>query len=443
MAMELSEYIDQKTAAATKKGEIKVPVDILERWESRIVARGLHKMGAKGANQYLSDYGKGIAAPKVVNLAIKADQEGYFEMAGEFWRRAYQLEMHELAPETREVIDLQTMSLQKVVVPGTILAEVGSIYSEAMATGLPVHRTEPYAGSLPIHLRPGRILTMQPVDAPLPREHYITSDQYWGQPKRDGNRLVIVADDDGISYQSRSTKLRPGPSQEIHDGLFQTYQRIGPYILDGELWYPDFEGGEHRTGSQAGTFNIDNGHPFAPVVARYAIFKALYADKEDLTRHSEVDRINWGVVIGDYLKAMNDQVFEVLPTAKTTYQKRGLAALQVKEGREGEVWVSRDCIYKGGKDTKHYPIVRTKYILEIDALVTGLTPTTAEHRLFGAIEVSDINGHPLGAVGTGFSFEDQLEIQHLFGKGRLVIKVGTQGFTETHQLQHGRFLEIV
>ncbi|MEO1427615.1 MAG: hypothetical protein AAFV71_00850 [Cyanobacteria bacterium J06633_8] len=33
---------------------------------------------------------------------------------------------------------------------------------------------------LPLHLQPGCIQTMQPVDAPRERSYYINSPEYWG-----------------------------------------------------------------------------------------------------------------------------------------------------------------------------------------------------------------------------------------------------------------------
>ncbi len=56
---------------------------------------------------------------------------------------------------------------------------------------------------LPSHLRPGCIKTMQAVNAPWERSYYINSPEYWGQPKRDGSRLIVIATWDKVYYQSR------------------------------------------------------------------------------------------------------------------------------------------------------------------------------------------------------------------------------------------------
>ena len=56
---------------------------------------------------------------------------------------------------------------------------------------------------LPSHLLPGCIKTMQAVNAPRERSYYINSPEYWGQPKRDGSRLIVIATWDKVYYQSR------------------------------------------------------------------------------------------------------------------------------------------------------------------------------------------------------------------------------------------------
>src|SRR5262245_6748576 len=85
----LTEYVDATRKRATKK---KIPAEIIERWQNRIVARNLHTQGEAGARQYLADYGRGIGAPKVILLALQAEAQGATEMALAFWKKAYTLE---------------------------------------------------------------------------------------------------------------------------------------------------------------------------------------------------------------------------------------------------------------------------------------------------------------------------------------------------------------
>ena len=83
--VDLQEYINSF-------GKKKVPAGIQERWQTRIVTRGLAEQGAVGAQQYLADYGKSIGAPKVAMLALRAQKMGFPEMAMAFWKKAYSLQ---------------------------------------------------------------------------------------------------------------------------------------------------------------------------------------------------------------------------------------------------------------------------------------------------------------------------------------------------------------
>jgi len=67
--------------------------DIVERWNTRVVAQGLHEQGGAGAEAYLARYGKGISAKKVADLALMAEHSGAPDMAAGFWEKAYQIEM--------------------------------------------------------------------------------------------------------------------------------------------------------------------------------------------------------------------------------------------------------------------------------------------------------------------------------------------------------------
>ncbi len=379
-------------------------------------------MGEKGAIQYLADYGRGIAAPKVVTLALCAESEGYPEMAQGFWKKAFELSTGE-KPSPREPHR----------VTNTIPNPTSSKSKKFLDTNIP---------ELPPHLQPGRIVTMQPVDAPNDRSYYIDSPDYWGQPKRDGNRLVVIAMRDHIYYQSRSTRLRSSPSIEINQRLLDAVAKLGTFILDGELYYRSITGSEHRTGSQAATVNIARGAATTQPQPVYAIFKALMNSCQDLTIATEAERLEAAQSIGKYLAYPE---FEVVPTARTKEEKTTLVQRQQSEEREGEIWVLHSCTYVGGKDSRKYPMVRTKYSIELDLVITGLTPTTAAHRPFGSIMVAqDIVGGlvPMGLVGTGFSHEDMREIarRHTANPGGVKITVRSQGLTESGSLWHGRFI---
>lgn len=89
----LAAYCEEKRAAATKGGQVKIPGDITARWAERVVGGGLVALGKAGAEEYLQRYGKGIQWPKCVSLALKAESEGQPEMAQVFFAKAYELEL--------------------------------------------------------------------------------------------------------------------------------------------------------------------------------------------------------------------------------------------------------------------------------------------------------------------------------------------------------------
>ncbi|MEG4423160.1 MULTISPECIES: ATP-dependent DNA ligase [unclassified Microcoleus] len=424
--MDCTEYAEAKRKAAKK-----ISGDIRERWNNRIVQRELHLMGEAGAVQYLADYGRGIGTAKVIGFALCAESEGYPEMAIGFWKRAFELETGE------KPIALNTPNKSS-----TNLAPAAKSTTAARIETV----NDPVVPELPPHLQPGRIVTMQPVDAPSERSYYIENPDYWGQPKRDGNRVVVIATPDKAYYQSRSTNLRQQASIEIEQALIDTAAKIGTFILDGELYYKSCTGSEHRTGAQAATVNIESGFPTIQPNAIYGIFKSLFFKGNDLTPVAESERIAAGVEVGEILANISP-AFEVVPTFRTTAEKLVLANQQESENREGEVWVLHNCQYVGGKDVKKYPMVRTKYCQEHDLFIVGLTATKVAGRPFSAVKVAqEIDGKlvPVGTVGTGFSAEEMQEIARLYEANpkNVKIKVRSQGLTESGKLWHARFLEF-
>ncbi|MEK7756947.1 MAG: ATP-dependent DNA ligase, partial [Planctomycetota bacterium] len=393
--------------------------------------------------QYLADFGRSISAEKVVHLALKAESEGCPEMAAGFWKKAYELETGNSAPAEAAKAPAASTDALTTLSPPRVSASRGS------AAIPPFDKLR-----IPPHLTPGELVTMQPTDAGKSRQHYIDDPAFWGQPKRDGKRFVVTATPPPAQnfYQTRTGNLEEPPSLQIDQALAQGARKFGVFVLDTELYYADALGGEHRTGAQAATVNIENERGDVQPEPRIAIFKALFADGQDLTVQPESKRIEFGGQIGAWLAERLPQNFEALPTARTRAQKAALAAKQEAEGREGEVWVRSDCIYTGGKDTKGQVFVRTKYILTLDVVVLGLTPTTAAGRPFGAIEVGahvlslskDGKMTGLGAVGTGYDGRQmqELVVRHAKTPGRVVITIASQGFTERRQLWQPRFVDF-
>ena len=404
--------IQEYKASNRKK---KVPQEIIQRWNERIIPRSLHTMGRSGALQYLADYGKSIAAPKCILLALQAEQNNAIAMADEFWSKAYQLQF-----------GIRPVSMSEEGVPQAAVVE----------------RLAPVvASNLPIHLQPGKVVTMQPIDAPdtQDREYFITNPDYLGMPKRDGNRLVVIAEAGKIYYQSRSQKLRECPDIRMEETLLEIHRRRGDFVLDGELVFYDSNGGEHRTGAQAATINIKIGKPTDQPLACFEVFDCLYVNNCDLTSYTKSYR--W-LAAENLVGESDDDCIDIVPLSLSGHEKREMVKRQQDENREGEVWMM-DGPYIGGKHETSSTIFRTKYRKAIDCLVTGLTPTTAQGRPFGAIQIS-WNGKPMGAVGTGYDVPTMCEIRKRFDTGApLIIKVSTQGFTETGGIWHGVFVDFV
>ncbi len=83
--MTIQDYVKNHAAA-------KPNADIVERWESRVVAHGMHLRGRAGAEAYLGQFGRGLKGPKAIGLARIAEIKGCQEMANRFWEEAYFLD---------------------------------------------------------------------------------------------------------------------------------------------------------------------------------------------------------------------------------------------------------------------------------------------------------------------------------------------------------------
>jgi len=419
--MKITEFVESH-----RKGNSKPKAAIIERWNTRVVPRSLHTTGRAGAAAYLESYGRGIAAPKVIELALCAEAMGAPEMAAGFWEKAFSLATGQTerfetgSGDTTETVSVCTDRVRPVVA----------------------------VKGLPEHMQPGRIATMQPADAPNDRTAYILDHSYLGQPKRDGHRNVVFSDAETTAHQARSTRVMVPFSRLFDEACRKVAGKLGAFVLDGERHYLDAAGGEHRSAAQAATENVLMGRGEVLPIPCYAIFKALYADGKSLLDADEVTRIKaaakFAAALADTLNGRSDCRVELLDTAYTATDKQSLADRQKAEGREGEVWIRRNCTYTGGKGHRD-AIVRTKYVIELKVRVTGFTPTTAAGRLFGAIEVSDLKtGKPLGSVGSGFdaTTAKRLLDEHNANPGKLIVQVRAQGYTEGGScLWHARLIE--
>jgi len=398
---------------ATNKRKKTPGVDAVERWNSRVLPLGLHLLGRQGGIQYLNMYGKTMGAPKAIAMACQADEMGCHEMAVVFWQRAAQLE-------------------------NVAISDVGNVAPDSAPPMTSAHSAA-MVEWFPKNCQPGSIVTMQPSDAAGNRDYYVNSPNYWGQRKRDGNKYVVFATPDEVFYQSRSTKLKGAWDIDAHNALMQAAQR-GAFILEGELYYLDYNGGEHRTGAQAASVNIEAGVGTVTPRGVFMPFFALYTNHRDLRDDTYAVRILFGNAIARNLTELAPGKFEQAETFRTTLEKRALVHSQQAEGREGEIWFDPNMTYTPGKQRSDR-IVRTKYLETNEYIVTGFTDTTGAGRLFGAMEIKDLQGKPVGSVGTGFDRETQAELlrRHELAPGNLKVMVTHQGTTEYGQVFHARF----
>ena len=394
--------------------------EIVERWNTRVVPQGLHARGRAGAADYLARYGKGISAKKVSALALMAESEKAVDMAAAFWEEAYRLETGKFEPFCGG--------------PGVKAAKPVNVPTAHKAKSVVL-------AGIPDEMQPGKIATMQPDDAPLPQSSYVLDPEYIGQPKRDGNRDVVFGTPTGVAHQSRSCLVMPTFSSKFDVAVQKAAKEIGAFVLDGEKLFLSVNGKEHRTAAQASTENLNLGQGTVRPVTKYSAFKALYF-KDSLLERTEIERVKAGaVVVAAILRqGVGEVVLEATPTAYTTFEKTSLVSLQKAEGREGEVWTKRNCTYTGGKGHKT-DTVRTKYLIEVEVIITDVVKSTADGRTVAAFVVSDLSGKPVGKVGSGFdeATGKKLMAAHKANSGTVRIPVIAQGWTENGRLCHARF----
>ncbi len=396
--MNIQEYRESKL-------KTKVTADIAERWQKRVVVRGLDQQGRAGGLLYLQSYGKRIGAKKCVRLAVQAESVGALKFAEIIWEKAYNLETGNIGSLT---VDESAVSIADIPTPEIL----------------------PTIDGLPAHLQPGKIATLQPQDLNLDLLYYLTNSEYVAQPKRDGHRMLAICTADDVWYQKRSLKLEAAPSQEIHDALSGLGLDDGVVILDGELYWEDCKHNEHRTSAQAATSSINLGEPTFIPIARYALFDCLHYGQVDLTTRMFMGRVSYA----DHASCeMMCPSIYVVSLSVSTADKTALVQRQKAANREGVIFRKLDSTYLAGKSKTAF---RYKFLMEHVLTVTELTTTTADGRLFGAMKTE------LGLVGTGFSDADQVELYELFSAGNLVIEVISQGLTENGRLWHPRYVKV-
>lgn len=442
--------------------------DIVERWQKRVLANGWQN-SEEGAVNYLNLYGKSIGSPKCIMLARYAEVAECDEFANVMWEKAFSIDhpesINELLPkngETRfipllgaEVQHIDFESSQERL--GTVLTDNPSFDTPTIESikSDPVQLPEFGMG-----MQPGRLVTMQPTDAQHDRDFYIHDDRYWGQPKRDGNKLVVFATPKKVWYQSRQLKVGVAPSPEMDRAFMACAETFGSFIMEGEVFFLDFDGKEHMTGATCQARNVELGHPEWLARPTFSAFGCLWlqvkTNKPKFDQHDQQMKFRQIVdadFLMDWLEAEDVVSFMKIPTAKTTKEKNALCMSQETEGREGEVWFLYDLKTRPGKitsskDPQFDGYVRTKYRSDpIEVVVTNVLPSRANGHSIGGIQVS-LDGKDIGRIGTGYTRQDQAKIlalwqekQHL---GReFKIKISTQGWTAYGKVRHGVFVGFV
>lgn len=422
---EIAKFIALRGAGSNGK----VKSAIVQRWNTRIIPRGLNQLGREGAGVYLESYGKGISVAKIIELAVCAESNGAAEMAAGFWEEAFFMES----------------GVRGTVESGAMTPATGVQSGMGGAARTKGSSEKKVLAGIVETLQPGLVHTMQAVDAPWEREFYIEDEDYYGQPKRDGHRDVLFSTDEMVVHQSRSTSLMASMDRELEGAVKQVAGEIGPFVLDGERYYLSETGSEHRSAAQAAGANIEAGFGNVQPVAVYGVFKALYADGEDLRGGTEDCRIEAGERIVALIEKANkgSAKIEAVPTYKTSKEKRKLVKTQMEEGREGEIWVKRQCSYSGGKSHKT-DMVRTKYVTEGVYTVVSISTSSGRKGGIASIEVANNRGEMVGSVGTGFdeSLSRKLLDAHASNPKGIRVLVRHQGTTEKGKLWHARVLEI-
>lgn len=393
-----------------KEGSIKFPAskrrNVRERFTTRIYPMRWHKNGIDGANAYLGRYGRGIGIEKLIHLAMYADGEGHHVFAMGFWAKAYQVEtkcypsgnaMRAGLPASEFSVALNSIPAQ---IPSTAKSEVRH-----------------YDGFNRSN-QPGEVVPIQPVDAQYPKKHYVTLVTYWGQPKRDGHKLIVFATEGSVWYQSRSKKLlETPPDPDMHSHFMAVAKDKGTFILEGELYHLDAEGREHQTAATAVASNKKAGISESIQIV-FSAFGCLYWDNQHLTLLLKRNQVETGEKLMLDLAALDPNIFHVMKTARTNAEKSAL--VEDQKDREGEIWFRYDLKVQPGKletipDLFFDGYVRTKNRLEAMRLrITKVAPGKADGHAIAGFDVEDENGRHCGRVGTGYSREQQREILSAF-----------------------------
>ena len=398
-----------------------------ERWKNRMVASNWDWRGEPGGEAYLaSKWAKNIGADKCIAFARYAEEVGCDEVGRAFWKKAFMIE------HPGESVEL----LVKVLSTVQASMRVRECTAAVKVTTVIVDK------AFPPSLQPGCIIPMQPQDGKRTRESYVEDPAYWGQRKRNGEKLILPVSADQVWYQARSGILNDcpeGADPDFEAALTDYAQNYGAFILEGEAVYYDCHGGEHMKYASCLAYNLSRKSERLPVFA-YEPFACLFHNGLIL---NQFERVELGLAIADQLRYATKSI-KPMQTYKTTHQKQELCAMQVRYGCEGEVWFT-DCLYLPGKQ-KGGHIIRTKYRTQpIIYHVANVRPGRASGHAIAGIEVADADGNNMGTVATGYTPKQQVKLLRQWQREGTDMRVlcDSYGFTHTGKLNFGVFLDFV
>jgi len=423
--MNLSEYVNMNRSS--KKN---IPTqEHAVRWQTRVVEMGWDRLdGELGAIQYLSSkWAKGIGADKCIAFARYAESLGNFSFAMEFWKKAFGIEHPNEKMDAPAGGHMVPISLMDMIPTAPIKKKIVPVGSSCF----------------PEHMRPGCLITMQPVDGKMEREFYIQNKKYYAQRKRNGETLLIFCAvterSTQLYYQARSLNevgTPQGCDKDFEASLKNFGQKHGSFILHGEAIYYDCQGDERMNYSTCRDVNIEKGSKALPLFV-FEPFACLLYNGEPID--SQFERVEVGA---EMATDMMQDTTSIRPMVvyRTTEEKRELCAMQKREKREGEVFFT-DCEYIAGKSSKEH-IIRMKYRTpKTKYLVIDLLPVKAAGFAIGGIKLEDMKGKYVGNIGcTNFTRAQGIAIKKRFEKdGGFYIYATSQGFTHTGKLQFGNF----
>lgn len=422
--------MDFQTFITQNEAKLSITADIEERWQKRIVKGGLY--GTNGVADYMALYAKAknIKHEKLFKMGMVCKRYGRTDMAMAFWIEAYRLKTGSYPIQTEALVEEAKISVYKDVSAATTITNAFAM----------IDLSEQIILDFPEQYQPGKLAPMQPHDTKQSRDYFITNPKYQGQPKRDGEKLIVFGSPDRVYYQARSMTINSAPSEDFENAIKAVVRSFGSFILEGEYFWLDAEGKEHQNGALAKERNDQIGSNAMPTPV-FSPFHCLAMAGKTWARQE--DRVMAGQVLAEALSEYNPSLFRVMPTARTEEEKRALVSRQQAEGREGEIWFDVDAEYVSGK-SKQDNIVRTKYLTDpIEYLVTEVLAGKAAGHAIAGFRVS-LNGVDMGKVGTGYNRDQQVEILERFNSGKpLKVKVVSQGFTVYGKLKLGRFKGFV